>query len=308
MSDLIVRPGRGLLSPMILRPAGPPRGPYHVVAAGIGGAQAVAWSDDGRVFAVVDEAGQIILRDAAGALLARVLHPSATCVALSADGALALSGGYDRKVLLTDLRAGGSRIVAEHRNWVSSVALSSDGALALSGGDDRKVLLTDLRTGGGRELPALAPFGPPDDLAFIGDGTRLMASYGWGAVFATLPGSGQADATILAFLHLSGGRAVWTTPSSPGSPGYFFAPTPADAEAFVGVVMLEGASGPPQAVTGEARRDYLAARNRWERVVDPVFAPARAAERLALERSLRIAQERAALPRLPPRLAGPGRT
>jgi WD40 repeat protein len=69
-------------------------------------------------------------------------------VAISPDSSLALSGSYDKTLLLWDVaREASLRIFAQHRNAVLSVAFSPDGSLALSGSYDKTLLLWDVATG-----------------------------------------------------------------------------------------------------------------------------------------------------------------
>ena len=64
---------------------------------------------------------------------------------LSADGARAVSGGYDRTVRVWDLAAGQQLAVLTGRDGtVYAVAVSADGARAVSGGYDRTVRVWDL--------------------------------------------------------------------------------------------------------------------------------------------------------------------
>ncbi len=96
-------------------------------------------------------------------------------IALSADGALAVTGSEDGLVRLWDAAAGS--LVAElpgHRDIVTSVALSPDGTMLASGSWDRSVRLWD--TAQRRELAVLRGHTQAvQALAFSADG-RLLAS------------------------------------------------------------------------------------------------------------------------------------
>lgn len=71
-----------------------------------------------------------------------------TCLDISRDGRLALSGGDDRTLRLWDLETRQcTRVLEGHEHRVGTVCLSLDGRLALSGSDDRTMRLWDLTTG-----------------------------------------------------------------------------------------------------------------------------------------------------------------
>jgi WD40 repeat protein/serine/threonine protein kinase len=81
-------------------------------------------------------------------LLAGFKSDAVTCVALSAKGNFALSGGADRSVRLWDLGNGTLKAsLGTHEQRVSCVAYSADGRLGLSGGWDGQVILWDLENG-----------------------------------------------------------------------------------------------------------------------------------------------------------------
>ena len=69
-------------------------------------------------------------------------------VAVTADGARAVSGGGDGTVRVWDLATGQQQAkLTGHDGPVRSVAVTADGARAVSGGDDGTVRVWDLATG-----------------------------------------------------------------------------------------------------------------------------------------------------------------
>lgn len=71
------------------------------------------------------------------------------CVALNAEGTLAISGGEDQTLRLWDLAQGGGcrRVLNGHEHYVSAVAMSADGELVVSGSWDTTLRVWDLRRG-----------------------------------------------------------------------------------------------------------------------------------------------------------------
>ena len=70
------------------------------------------------------------------------------CVTFSADGRRALSGSWDRKLLLWDIDSGEClQVFKGHTNSVKSVVLSADGRLALSGSGDKPIRLWNVARG-----------------------------------------------------------------------------------------------------------------------------------------------------------------
>lgn len=101
------------------------------------------------------------------------------CVALSADGKRALSGGIDGTVRLWDVATGKAvRTFKGHKNSIHGVAFSPDGKQALSGGGDWAIRLWDLESG--KELQCFTsasnhPFGCFFGASFSPDGKRVLA-------------------------------------------------------------------------------------------------------------------------------------
>ncbi len=99
------------------------------------------------------------------------------CVALSADGKRALSGGDDRSVRLWDADRG--TILArftKHTAGVTATALSPDGRLAVSGGRDQTLRLWETATG--KEVRQFAvPKGPVLCAAWSADGRSVFSGH-----------------------------------------------------------------------------------------------------------------------------------
>jgi WD40 repeat protein len=75
-------------------------------------------------------------------------HPSASVLAMSADGNTLVSGGNDKALKVWDLTTGKLRqTLPSPSGVVLSVALNPDGKIAVSGGGDRMVRIWDLATG-----------------------------------------------------------------------------------------------------------------------------------------------------------------
>jgi WD40 repeat protein len=102
----------------------------------------------------------------------------ARSVAVTADGATAVSGGDDSTVRVWDLATGRQRAeLTGHADRVLTVAVTADGATAVSGGDDGTVRVWDLATGHLRaELTGHA--GWVGSVAVTADGTTAISGGG----------------------------------------------------------------------------------------------------------------------------------
>jgi len=103
-------------------------------------------------------------------------------VAVTPDGARAVSGGEDGAVRVWDLGTGQQQAaLTGHTDWVRAVAVTADGTQAVSGGDDGTVRVWDLATGqqqgelAGHDRPVWA-------VAVTPDGTRAVSGGGDGTV------------------------------------------------------------------------------------------------------------------------------
>jgi WD40 repeat protein len=140
--------------------------------------RALAVSGDGRTIASADEAGSIVLWDAASLTPGhQAQHDGGVrALAVSPDGRLLASGGDDRLVRVWRVSdASPVARFAGHTGMVGSVTFSPDGKLLASGGDDATVRLWDV--GARRELATLT--GHTDfvlGLRFSPDGGRLVST------------------------------------------------------------------------------------------------------------------------------------
>jgi WD40 repeat protein len=108
---------------------------------------AVVFTPDGRQ--AVSAGGDLRLWDLASGLeVRRFPEESATCLALSGDGRLALSGRGDGLLKLWDVSTGKEvRSFVGHQQAVSSVAFTPDGKLAVSVSGDKTMRIWEVATG-----------------------------------------------------------------------------------------------------------------------------------------------------------------
>ena len=103
-------------------------------------------------------------------------------VAVTPDGARAVSGGSDGSVRIWDLSAGREQaVLTGHTDWVRSVAVTPDGTRAVSGSDDGSVRIWDLTAG--REQAVLTGHTRPVwSVAITADGARAVSGSDDGSV------------------------------------------------------------------------------------------------------------------------------
>lgn len=196
----------------------------------------VAVTPDGRT---ILSAGDQTLRfwDAStGDLIeTRMAHAAgASCVAVSADGTRALSGGYDRKLALWDVVRRRLRVRIDAPSRVLAVAFAPDSRRALAGTEDGTVLLLDVDLAEAhprRPQPSVKQLGPKQAgwvkaVAVTRDGTRAVfggedgrttvADLGTGRVERILDGRHGGVGAILeladgslATTHVDGTVVVW---------------------------------------------------------------------------------------------------
>lgn len=151
----------------------------------------VAYTPDGRTLAVADAPsnapGSITLWDVPARRVRSVLDgPGRGIIALavSADGRLVASGGFDRRVRIDNLETGESRpLIVGLDGVVTGLAFSPDGTLLATAGESGSVGLWDPETG--EETARLEGFrGRVRAVAFSPDGTRVAAA---GGVFENGP-------------------------------------------------------------------------------------------------------------------------
>jgi serine/threonine protein kinase/WD40 repeat protein/thioredoxin-related protein len=97
-------------------------------------------------------------------------------LSVSANGRRALSGGFDKLLILWDVDTGKEiRRLIGHTSPVYSVALSPDGRRALSGGEENNIRVWDAETG--KEIRQLEGHtGAVRSLVFLADGRRALSS------------------------------------------------------------------------------------------------------------------------------------
>ena len=147
-----------------------------------GNVNSVVFSADGsQLFAAAGEPalfGEIRQWNVADGKLVRVFegHKDALyCVALSPDGKILASGGYDQKIKLWNVETGGEiRTLSGHNGCVYGLAFRPDGKILASASADRTVKLWEVASGQRRETFS-QPLKDQFAVAFSADGKRLAA-------------------------------------------------------------------------------------------------------------------------------------
>jgi len=131
-------------------------------------------------------------------------------VAVTPDGATAVSGGEDGVARVWDLSGGCEQAtLAGHTDWIRSVAVTHDGTRAVSGSDDGSVRVWDLKDG--REQASLAGHERPVwSVAVTPDGSRAVSGGGDGSVRVWDLKDGREQATFTG--HTGEVFAVAVTP------------------------------------------------------------------------------------------------
>ncbi len=131
-------------------------------------------------------------------------------VAVTPDGARAVSGGEDGTVRVWDLATGQQQAaLTGHTDWVRAVAVTADGARAVSGGDDGTVRVWDLGTG--QQQAALTGHGQPvRAVAVTPDGARAVSGGADGTVRVWDLATGQQEAELTGH-----DRPVWAVAVTP---------------------------------------------------------------------------------------------
>ncbi len=144
----------------------------------------LSYSPDGRLIAVGDDNGEILLFFAANGdfHMRCVGHSDAvSAVAFSPDGQTMASSSFDNTIRLWSLKDGRCiNVLAGHEGWVYSLAFSPDGQTLASASEDGTSRLWNLQSGGWVSPPTQ----DPDFLAavaFSPDG-RMLAVAGSGCV------------------------------------------------------------------------------------------------------------------------------
>jgi WD40 repeat protein/uncharacterized caspase-like protein len=101
-------------------------------------------------FSPICQAGELppAMVETMPSLIVQVGQLNCTCVAMTSDGRLALTGSIDKTVKLWDLKSGRLiRTLNGHSQAVNSVAITPDGQRGLTGSDDKTAMYWDLENG-----------------------------------------------------------------------------------------------------------------------------------------------------------------
>ncbi len=138
-------------------------------------------------------------------------HPTAVwAVAISPDGSLAATAGYDGLIKVWDLASReATHDLTKHKGWVRSLAFSPDGSRLATAGEDGSVVLWD--PGSGAEIRTIAAHeGAATCVAFSPDGSTLASGGSDKLVAVWDPASGEQRARLEGH-----GDAVWAVAYSP---------------------------------------------------------------------------------------------
>jgi WD40 repeat protein len=146
--------------------------------------QTMAWSSDGKYFALAEVTGRILLRDAdSGKVIASLSGHSGgvPCLAFRADGKRLASCGGDNAIKIWDpATARETRTLWGHTGAVLGVAFNPRGDQLASAGQDGTVKVWDLSTGAGRQearerLTLKGHSGQVSKVRFSAGGQRLAS-------------------------------------------------------------------------------------------------------------------------------------
>ena len=122
--------------------------------------------------------------------------PGATPVALSADGTIALSGGWDHSVRIWRTQTGQClRVLSHQGDCVSAVAIAPRAGLGASGSWDGAIVLFDLETGTVRARLA-GTVGAVTALRFTRDGAFVVSAGSDGIVRLWRAATGELELVI----------------------------------------------------------------------------------------------------------------